>query len=143
MHIEKLWSFNKNNKKDFEAGKQLNLDFVDMEKDKDGKTVYDFLEEAGIKEGDEDYKKILNYLSFKDGNFYVGNQLAKLYFHWRKVYSKDKEIAQTDVIKKQTEKKPTNEPKEKKVVQKETEESLSKDKKREGRKKKFLYGQWD
>ena len=137
MNTEKLW-FNKNN---LEKGKQLDIKFTDLEKDKDGKTIYDFLKEARIKESDDDYKKILNSITFKNEYFYVGNQLAKTYFHWRKVYGKNDKSNQSNnaidtvslnfkspgkVLKQKKENKP--------------EEPLSK---KEEKRRDFLYGQWD
>jgi hypothetical protein len=99
MHIERLWSLNK---KSPERARQLNINFTDLEKDKDGKTIYDFLEKAGIKEGDEDYRKILNSLTLKNGYFYIGDTLAHDYFYWRKVYAKKDESndSKINVIKK-------------------------------------------
>jgi hypothetical protein len=85
--MENLFHFNK---KKPEIGRQLNINFADLEKDKDGKTIYDFLKNAGIKESDEDYQKILNSLAFKNGYFYINGTLANEYFYWRKVYNKDK-----------------------------------------------------
>jgi hypothetical protein len=87
MRLENIGSFFRKNPN---QARQLNINFVDLEKDKNGKTIYDFLEKAGIKQGDEEYQKILNSLTFKNGYFYVNGTLANEYFYWKKVYSKDK-----------------------------------------------------
>ncbi|HPS21346.1 MAG TPA: hypothetical protein PLO44_00895 [Candidatus Paceibacterota bacterium] len=122
--MENLFNFNK---KKIDAGRQLNLNFTDLEKDKDGKTIYDFLEKAGIKEGDEDYKKILNNLSFRNGYFYVGDVYIKEYLYWKKVYSEDKKKLSDSSDKFGV----------KKVPKKKINRHLS-DKERD-----FLYGHWD
>ena len=131
MRIENLWSFNKKN---HEAGRQLDLEFVDMKKDKDGKTVYDFLEEAGIKEGDEDYKKILNSLVLKKGHFYVGDVYIKEYLYWKKVYSKEKNLNQATVAEQQVKNK---------IAEKLRNKKGKTFSEKEQKRRDYMRGQWD
>lgn len=127
--MENLFNLNKKKK---DAGRQLDLNFVDLRKDKDGKTIYDFLEKAGIKEGDEDYKKILNNLSFRNGYFYVGDVYIKEYLYWKKVYSKDKKQSVASNSNLDTKKS--------KKIKKENEKPISE---KEQKRKDYMYGHWD